>query len=100
MSGPSEEGVANSSNPATPATAAIPAGSATAAAPAAPASTAVPAAPAAKPPSFFDRYKIAFIVGLAILAAIAVGFGLGRIGRHSDKRKTDWSCMGMSICAK
>jgi HlyD family secretion protein len=105
MSSPSDEGVTDSSNPATPATPAIPASSATAAppttpagvaAPAAPASAAAPtppagaaapAAPAATTRSFFDRHKISFIAGLLILAAIAVGFGLGRIGRNSDKNQ-------------
>jgi HlyD family secretion protein len=44
-----------------------------------------PAAPAPPIRSFFDRYKISIIVGLLILAAIAVGFELCRLGRHSDK---------------
>jgi len=37
--------------------------------------------------SFFDRYKIFWIVGFLILVAIAVGFGLGRLGRNSDKNQ-------------
>jgi HlyD family secretion protein len=104
MSGPSDE-LTNPSNPVMPATPAIPARSATAAAPTTPTTAAAPAAPAtaaaptpsvsataptapaATTPSFFDRYKIAFIVGLVVLVAIAVGFGLGRIGRSSDKNQ-------------
>jgi len=86
MSSPSDEGVANSSSPATPVKPASPASSAPPAAPATPASP--PTAAASKTSSFFDRYKTAFIVGALILAAIAVGFELGRIGRHSDKNQT------------
>lgn len=86
MSSPSDEGVANSSSPATPVRPASPASSAPPAAPATPASP--PTAAASKTSSFFDRYKTAFIVGALILAAIAVGFELGRIGRHSDKNQT------------
>jgi HlyD family secretion protein len=86
MSGPSDE-VTNPSNPVMPATPAIPARSATAAAPTTPASAAAPPAPAATTPSFVDRYKTFFVVGLLILAASAVGFGLGRSGRNSDKNQ-------------
>lgn len=34
--------------------------------------------------SFFDRYRIFIIAGPLILLAIAVGFGLGRIGKNRD----------------
>jgi HlyD family secretion protein len=44
-----------------------------------PATSAPPTTPT---PSFFDRYKKFLIVGLLILVAIAVGFGLGRLGGH------------------
>ena len=46
-----------------------------------------PAAPASSTRSFFDRYKIFLISGLVILAAIAAGFGLGRIWRTPDKNE-------------
>ena len=36
---------------------------------------------------FFGRYKLVFIIGLLILVAIAAGFGLGRIGKNSDKNQ-------------
>jgi HlyD family secretion protein len=74
-------------NPATPTptVAPTPAPTATSAAPPTPAAAVAPAATAAPIRSFFDRYKIFIIVGLLILAAIAAGFGLGRLGRHSDK---------------
>jgi HlyD family secretion protein len=45
------------------------------------------AATAAVPVSFFDRHKIALIVGLLILGAIAIGFGLGRLGRSPGKNQ-------------
>jgi hypothetical protein len=35
--------------------------------------------------TFFDRYKIFFIVGLLNVTAVAAGFGLGRIGRSAYK---------------
>ena len=75
--------------PAAPAATAAPTTPAPAAAPAAPTTAAAPTtpAPAAVRASFFDRYKTFCIVGLLILAAIAVGFGLGRIGRNSDKNQ-------------
>lgn len=88
MSGPSDEDVANSTNAATPATPAIPASAASVAAPTTPASESAAASPAVTTPSFFDRYKMSFIVGVLILAAIAVGFGLGRIGRNADKNQS------------
>ena len=44
-------------------------------------------APAAPTPPFVDRYKKFFIVGLLLLAAIAAGFGLARLGRNSDKNQ-------------
>lgn len=72
MSGPNDEGVADPPDPAMPAIPAIPANAAPL------------AAPAATTPSFFDRCRISLIVGLLILGAIAVGFGLGRIGKNSD----------------
>lgn len=43
--------------------------------------------PATPTRSFFDRYRIFVIVGLLIVAAIAVGFGLGRLGTNSDKNQ-------------
>ena len=75
--------------PAAPAATAAPTTPAPAAAPAAPTTAAAPTtpAPAAVRASFFDRYKTFCIVGLLILAAIAVGFGLGRIGRNSDNNQ-------------
>ncbi len=47
---------------------------------------ATPPIPAATNPSFFDRHKF-LIVGLLLIAAIAAGFALGRIGRNSDKNQ-------------
>ena len=82
MSGPANKDVTDPSIPATPAIPAAPAIPATAAAPAPPAA---PAAPAAAGRSFFDRYKKVLIVGLVVLAAIAIGFGLGRVGRNPEK---------------
>jgi HlyD family secretion protein len=82
MSGPANKDVTDPSIPATPAIPAAPAIPATAAAPATPAA---PAAPAAAGRSFFDRYKKVLIVGLVVLAAIAIGFGLGRVGRNPEK---------------
>ena len=82
MSGPANKDVTDPSIPATPAIPAAPAIPATAAAPATPAA---PAAPAAAGRSFFDRYKKVLIVGLVVLAAIAIGFGLGRLGRNPEK---------------
>ena len=76
MSGPANKDVTDPSIPATPAIPAAPAIPATAAAPATPAA---PAAPAAAGRSFFDRYKKVLIVGLVVLAAIAIGFGLGPV---------------------
>jgi HlyD family secretion protein len=84
MSGPNDEQVANPPDPAMPATSGSPGSLATAVAPKTPASAATSAAPASKTPSFFDRYKKPFIVGLLILGAVAGGYGLGRIGRRSD----------------
>jgi HlyD family secretion protein len=85
MSGPANKDVTDPSIPATPAIPAAPAIPATAAAPATPATPAAPAAPAAAGRSFFDRYKKVLIVGLVVLAAIAIGFGLGRLGRNPGK---------------
>ena len=82
MSGPANKDVTDPSIPATPAIPAAPAIPATAAAPATPAA---PAAPAAAGRSFFDRYKKVLIVGLVVLAGIAIGFGLGRLGRNPEK---------------
>jgi HlyD family secretion protein len=76
---------ANVASPTAPATQATAAAPAIAPTPVAGATPAAPATPATPSPSFFDRYKTFFIVGLLILAAIAAGFGLGRLGRHSDK---------------
>jgi HlyD family secretion protein len=86
MSGPSDGGITNPSKSATPATPEISASSATAA-PTTPASPTPPAAPAVITPSFVGRHKTIFIVGLLMLTAIAVGFGLGRIGRHPDENQ-------------
>jgi HlyD family secretion protein len=44
-----------------------------------------PAAPATAEPSLFHKHRTFFIAGLLILVAIAAGFGLGRLGRNSDK---------------
>jgi len=90
-------GEGNLTNPATPsatptptptppntATAATPAVPSTPVGPANPATSTAPASPTR---SFFDRYKTFFIVGLLILIAIAVGFGLGRVGINSDKNR-------------
>jgi HlyD family secretion protein len=55
--------------------------------PPAPVGAATQTAPAPPIRSFIDRYKLLFIVGLLILVAIAVGFGLGRLGKHSDKNE-------------
>ena len=49
------------------------------------AAPATPTAPVTPTRSFLDRYKIFLIVGFLILAAIAVGFGLGRLGTRSEK---------------
>jgi HlyD family secretion protein len=58
---------------------------ATPAASAPPPTFANPAAPVTPPRSFVDRYKTLLIVGLVIVVAIAAGFGLGRLGKNSDK---------------
>jgi hypothetical protein len=50
-----------------------------------PATSATPATPPTPSLSFFDRYKIFFIVGLLNVTAVAAGFGLGRIGRSAYK---------------
>ena len=72
--------------PATPAAPANPAGSVAAATPASPATpeaaaspatAAAPESPVAPSRSILDRYKRHLIIGLLVLAAIAVGFGLG-----------------------
>ena len=76
----SSEGGRNSTSPAPPSVSPT---QAVAAAPAA-ATFETPAAPTR---SFFDRYRTSIIVGLLIFAAIAVGFGLGRLGTNSDKRQ-------------
>jgi HlyD family secretion protein len=76
MSGPGDKDIAapaTSANPATPVT------------PTTPAFPATGAAPPAQDRSFFDRYKKALIAGVLLLIAIAVGFGLGRLGGHSEK---------------
>jgi len=78
---------ATAASPTTPAGAAAPSAPATAAAPTTLASASAPTAPATTNPSLVDRYKIFFLVGLLILGAITVGFGLGRIGRNSDKNQ-------------
>jgi HlyD family secretion protein len=44
-------------------------------------------APSASNRSLFDRYKKALIAGLLLLIAIAIGFGLGRLGGHSEKNR-------------
>jgi HlyD family secretion protein len=49
------------------------------------AAAATPVTPATPTRSFFDRYRIFVVVGLLLVAAIAVGFGLGRLGANSDK---------------
>ena len=87
----SGEGGKDPTNPATPPATPAPTVTPIAAAstaPPTPAGGATPTpAPASPTQSFFDRYKIFIIVGLLILAAIAAGFGLGRLGRHSDKNE-------------
>jgi HlyD family secretion protein len=92
----SGEGDKNFTTPAKPAVPPTPAAAGTAApaatplvqpTPAEPTAPATPAAPVTPIRSFFDRYKIFFMVGLLILVAIAVGFGLGRFGSHSDKNE-------------
>jgi HlyD family secretion protein len=50
--------------------------------PAAPTTSVAPAAPSR---SIFDRYKKILLVILVVLAAVAVGFGIGRLGRNSEK---------------
>jgi HlyD family secretion protein len=108
MSGPSDKDIAapaTSASPATPRTPAIPARPATPAFPANAnaavtpttpaaamnaATAATPAAavaPSASNRSLFDRYKKALIAGLLLLIAIAIGFGLGRLGGHSEKNR-------------
>lgn len=62
-----------------------PAAAATPSAASIPVAAAVPGTAATPAASFFDRYKIALIVGLVILAAIAAGFGLGRLKSTSEK---------------
>jgi HlyD family secretion protein len=52
--------------------------------PVAPPDPPTPAAPATPLRSFLDRYKTYVVVGVLILAAIAAGFALGRIGRNSN----------------
>lgn len=47
---------------------------------------ATPAPPATQTGPFFDRHKTFLIVGLLILVAIAIGFGIGRLGGH-DKNQ-------------
>jgi len=90
MAGPTDKDVTNppvltaAEQTAIPAT---PAGTTAAATPATPATPAGAATPATPTPSFVDRYKTFFIVGLLLLAAIAAGFGLGRLGRNSDKNQ-------------
>jgi HlyD family secretion protein len=77
-------------NKAEPAT---PSATPTATSPSTPAASPTPVAaapPAARDPpirSSFDRYKTYVIVGVLVLAAIAAGFELGRIGRNSDKNQ-------------
>ena len=75
----SGEGGRTPTNPATPSAAPAPTVTPIAATP-------IPA-PDSPTQSFFDRYKIFIIVGLLILVAIAAGFALGRLGRHSDKNE-------------
>jgi HlyD family secretion protein len=60
----------------------VPANPTTPASPTAPTDPANPAAPSR---SIFDRYKIALIAGVLILVAVAIGFGLGRIGSNKEK---------------
>jgi HlyD family secretion protein len=73
-----DEGDKNLTNPATPPVTPTSTGAA---------ASATPTVPAIPTPSFFDRYKTYFIVGLLILAAVAAGFGLGRLGRGSDQSR-------------
>jgi HlyD family secretion protein len=47
---------------------------------------ATPSPPATPTRSFFDQYRKFLIVGLLILVAIAIGFGIGRLGGH-DKNQ-------------
>jgi membrane fusion protein PltH len=49
-----------------------------------PATPIVPPTPAR---SFFDRYKFFLIAGVLILIAIAIGFGIGRIGKNADRNQ-------------
>jgi HlyD family secretion protein len=70
-------------NPTIPATPPIPPRDTTSAAGA----VATPVTPATPAGSFFDRYRILVVVGLLIVAAIAVGFGLGRLGTNTDKNQ-------------
>jgi HlyD family secretion protein len=87
----SGEGDKNPTNPPTPSATSAPTVTPIAAGPAVPPTavgTGTPtAAPASPTQSFFNRYKVFIIVGFVILVAIAAGFGLGRLGRHSDKNE-------------
>ncbi|MGO9446046.1 MAG: efflux RND transporter periplasmic adaptor subunit [Thiobacillaceae bacterium] len=75
----SDEGDKNPATPATPLVAPTPAIGV------APSAVAAPPSLATSPRSFFERYRTYFIVGLLVLAAIAAGFGLGRLGKSADK---------------
>src|ERR1039457_3359724 len=68
---------ASHTNPADPANKASPPNPADPATSASPVNPAAPASPVAPSRSILDRYKKPLIIGLLILAAIAVGFGLG-----------------------
>jgi membrane fusion protein PltH len=50
-----------------------------------PKTPATPATPAAEPRSFFERYRIALIVGLLLLAALIAAFLFGWIGKSTAK---------------
>ena len=75
MSSKDERNPTNPASPPVPPTQTVPATGA----------AATPVTPATPTRSLFDRYRIFVIVGLLIVAAIAVGFGLGRLGTNSDK---------------
>ena len=47
-----------------------------------------PGKPIERTESFFAQHKIFFIFGILMLIALAAGFWLGRIGRHSEKRQS------------